>query len=199
MVLLQATIDLRSSFDLSVSHLGVLLHGETLLHGFHVEVDRWDGRDNFAKLQLTLPLLDICIGSCVLRGTGWLQLSSVVFFLVLRLCLGRNPLVRFACRWLCSSCLPLAMLLSCLLLAMLFCLLLAMLFSVLFIIAPDHRCSSRAVLVLLLLYFILLTTCSLAVVPSLLPLQSHFVVVCDSVVRFWLLPTPLLSIAPLRD
>ena len=36
-------------------------------------------------------------------------------------------------------------------------------------------------------------------VPSVLLLQSHFVVVYDSVVRFWLLPTPLLSIAPLRD
>ena len=41
---------LRSSFDLSVNHLGVLLHGE---------VDLWDGRDHFAKLQLILPLLDI--------------------------------------------------------------------------------------------------------------------------------------------
>ena len=30
-------------------------------------------------------------------------------------------------------------------------------------------------------------------------LQRHFVVVYDSVVRFWPLPTPLLSIAPLRD
>ena len=30
-------------------------------------------------------------------------------------------------------------------------------------------------------------------------LQRHFVVVYDSVVRFWLHPTPLLSIAPLRD
>ena len=29
--------------------------------------------------------------------------------------------------------------------------------------------------------------------------QRHFVAVYDSVVRFWLLPTPLLSIAPLRD
>ena len=63
----------------------------------------------------------------------------------------------------------------------------------------------------LLLYFILLATSSLAVVPSLilsplalwvpsvLLIQSHFVVVYDSVVRFWLLSTPLLSIAPLRD
>ena len=42
-------------------------------------------------------------------------------------------------------------------------------------------------------------TGSLAVVPSVLLLQSHFVVVYDSVVRFWPLPTPLLSIVPLRD
>ena len=70
LVLLQVKIDLRSSFDLSVNHLGVLLHGETqvpVLHGFLVEVDLWDGRDHFAKLQLLLPLLDICIGSWMLR------------------------------------------------------------------------------------------------------------------------------------
>ena len=44
-----------------------------------------------------------------------------------------------------------------------------------------------------------LTTGSLAVVPSVFLLQSHFVIFYDSVVRFWLLPTSLLSIAPLRD
>ena len=44
-----------------------------------------------------------------------------------------------------------------------------------------------------------LTTGSLAVVSSVLLLQSHFVVVHDSVVRFWLRPTPLLSTTPLRD
>ena len=87
-----------------------------------------------------------------------------------------------------------------LLLALLFCLLLALLFSVLFIIAPDLRVL-LAVLEPVLLYFILLatgslavvpvscfflTTCSLAVVPSVLLLQSHSVVSCDSVARFWL-------------
>ena len=56
----------------------------------------------------------------------------------------------------------------------------------------------------MLLYFVFLfsdslTTGFLAVVPSVLLLQSHFVVVYDSVVRFWLLPAPLLNIAPLRD
>ena len=53
------------SFDVSVNHLGVFLHGETqvlVLNGFIVEVDLWDGRDHFTKLQL-LTLLDICIGS----------------------------------------------------------------------------------------------------------------------------------------
>ena len=51
---------------------------------------------------------------------------------------------------------------------------------------------------------LILTTGSLAVVssagvPSVLLLQSHFVVVYDSVVRFWLRPTPPLSVGPLRD
>ena len=99
-----------------------------------------------------------------------------------------------ACRWLCSSaCCSLRSFGS-------------------FHHSPDLRCSSRAVLVLLLFYFILLATSSVAVVPSLiltvgslavipsvLLLPSHFVVVYDSVVRFWLLPTPQRSIAPLRD
>ena len=60
-----------SSFGFSVNHIGVLLHGETqvlVLHGFHVEVDRWDGLEHFAKLPLILLLLDICIGSWMLRG-----------------------------------------------------------------------------------------------------------------------------------
>ena len=65
-----------------------------------------------------------------------------------------------------------------------------------------------AVLVPVLLYFILFPTDSLAVVLSrilttgslaVVPYLSHIVVVYDSVVRFWLHPTPLLSIAPLRD
>ena len=101
------------------------------------------------------------------------------------------------------SCLQLAVL-FCLLLALLFCLLLALLFSVLFLITPDLRCSSRAVLVPVLVHFVLLfsdplTTGSLAVVPSVHLLQSQIVTVYDSVVRFWLFPTPLLNIAPLRD
>ena len=70
-------------------------HGETqvlVLHGLHVETDRWDGRDHFAELQL---LEDLCFhlmaippdcpcwtSASVLRcfGTGCLQLSSVMCF-----------------------------------------------------------------------------------------------------------------------
>ena len=76
--------------------------------------------------------------------------------------------------------------------------LLALLFSILFIIAPDLRVL-LAVLVLLLRYFLLLATgslavvlsliltaCSSAVVASVLLSQSHFVVGYDSVARFWL-------------
>ena len=70
-----------------------------------------------------------------------------------------------------------------------------MLFSVLFVFAADLRVL-LAVLVPLLLYFVLLTTGSLAVVPSVLLLQSYFVVGYDSVVRFWLPPISLLSVAP---
>ena len=165
-------IFVRSSFDFSVNHLGVLLHGETqvlVLHGFHVEVDRWDGLQHFAKLPLILPLLDICIGSWMLRD--WLAAAFLceVFLIVLRL-------VSVVVLWFALLfCLLLALLfclllvlLFCLLLDLLFCLLLALLFSVLLIIAPDLRCSSLAVLVPLLLYFILFTTGSLAVVQSLI-------------------------------
>ena len=149
-------IFVRSSFDFSVNHLGVLLHGETqvlVLHGFHVEVDRWDGLAHVAKLPLMLPLLDLCIGSWMLRN--WLAAAFLceVFLIVLRL-------VSVVVLWFA--------LLFCLLLALPFCLLLALPFSVLLIIAPDLRCSSLAVLVPLLLYFILFTTGSLAVVQSLI-------------------------------
>ena len=110
-----------------------------------------------------------------------------VFLIVLRLCLGRSPLVRFA-------------------------LLPAVDFALL---GSFHHCSRpsmffscgpRTLVALLHSFhhwlvgcgsvFDSLTTGSLAVVPSVLFLQSHCVVVYDSVVRFWLLPTPLLSIAP---
>ena len=118
-------------------------------------------------------------------------------------CLSLSPLVSFACLWLCSS---LALLLSCLLLGLLFCLLLALffclllalLFSVLFIFAPDLRVL-LAVLVPLLLYFVLLATGSLAVVPSVVLLQSHFVVGHDSVARFWLPPNITTQHCALRD
>ena len=100
-----------------------------------IEVDLWDYRDPIVKLQLFLPLLDICIGSWMLRD--WLAdlladrgLSSVVY-LPSYFALSRSQ--SFG--------------LLCLLLAMLFCLLLALLFSVLFIISPlldVERCSASA-------------------------------------------------------
>ena len=34
-----------------------------VVHDFQVGVVLWDGRDHFVKLQLSLPLLDIGIGS----------------------------------------------------------------------------------------------------------------------------------------
>ena len=34
-----------------------------VLHDILVEVDLWDGRDPFDKLQLSLQLLHICIGT----------------------------------------------------------------------------------------------------------------------------------------
>ena len=71
-----------------MNHLGVLLHSETqvlVLHGFVVEVDLWDGRDHFSKLQFLLLLLDICIGSWMLRY--WLAAAFLcdVLRIVLRL------------------------------------------------------------------------------------------------------------------
>ena len=59
------------------------------------------------------------------------------------------------------------MLFSCLLLALLFCLRLALLFSVLLTIAPDLRVLF-AVLVPVLLYFVPLTTGSVAAALSLI-------------------------------
>ena len=163
----------------------------------------WDGRDHFSNLQFLLPLLDICIGSWMLRY--W----QAAFFVcdVLRIVL---RLVSVAVLWFALPAIGYALLLPAV----------GSVLSVLFVILRIFNVL-LAVLVLLLLYFILLaanslavipsnilTTGSLAVVPSLvslavvpsvLLLQSHFVVVHDSVVRFWLHPTPLLSIAPLRD
>ena len=115
LVLLSVTSDLLSSFDLSLKRLGVLLHGETqvlVLHGVHVEVGRWDGREHFDKLQLVLHLLDICIGFGMLRD--WLAAAFLrdVFLIVLRLvsvavlwfalpAVGKASFC-LACRWLCS-------------------------------------------------------------------------------------------------
>ena len=72
-----------------------------LLHDFLVEVDLWNGRDYFVKLQVSLPLLDICIGSWMLGD--WLAAAFPCGVSPRTSpCLGR-PLVCFACRWLCSS------------------------------------------------------------------------------------------------
>ena len=76
-----------------MNHLGVLVHGETqvlVLHGFLVEVDLWDGRDHFAKLQLLLPLLLL---SSVVCFSSLLRLVSVAGYW----------LCSSACCWLCSS------------------------------------------------------------------------------------------------
>ena len=110
------------------------------------------------------------------------------------------------------SCLLLAMLLSCLLLAMLLsCLLLAMLFRFFFIFSCCWACSSRGPRSRVA-FFLLLTTDSLAVDPSLIPFTTGSLAVflplfppaslCGSLrLRGSLLspPTSLLSIEPLRD
>ena len=98
-----------------------------------------------------------------------------------------------ACRWLCSSA----------------CCWLCSFGS--FHHSPDLRCSSRAVLVPLLIYFILLATSSVAV--GSVSDSHHWLFGCGSVCAssseslcgslrlrgsFWLLPTPQRSIAPLR-
>ena len=74
-----------------------------MLHGPLVEVDLWESLVHFVKLQLVLPLLNICIGSWMLRD--WLPAAFLctVLLLVLRLCLGRSPFVCLACCRLCSS------------------------------------------------------------------------------------------------
>ena len=112
----------------------------------------------------------------------------------------------------CSSSLLLGLLLSCLHCCWL-CSCLACIGSALSVLLIFHccwLCSSRGSCTRVA-SFLLLTTGSLAVVPSLIPLttgslavvpslvlQRYFVVVYDSVARFWP-PPPLLSIAPLRD
>ena len=146
--LIQSTISENSvwlSFDLSVNITSVSLCTvklrflystvSTLKSIFGMVV-------HTSPLQLMLHQLDICIGFWMLRD--WLAATFFcnVFLIVLRLVFGRCPQVRFACYWLCSSGL---------LLALLFCRLEALFFSVLCIIAPDLRRSSRAVLVPVLL------------------------------------------------
>ena len=146
-----------------VNHLGVHLHVETrvlILQCFHVEVDFWDGRDHFAKLQLLLHLLFICIRSWML----WDWLAAPFLCSVsprTSPCVGRSPLVRFACCWLCS-CLACRWLCSCL----------AVDFALL---GSFQHCSRSSMFfsrsprtrVALLQSPLLFTTGSLVVVPSL--------------------------------
>ena len=87
-----------------MNHLGVLLHDETLvlvLHGSHVGVDRWDGRDHLAKLQLILPavgnalsrlLLALLFSPAVRSFSLWLLFSPAV-----------GPLFRTLVTWIIRS------------------------------------------------------------------------------------------------
>ena len=140
--ILQSTFLVNSdwfSFDLSVSHLGVLLHSETevlVLPRFQRWVGRWRGRDHFAKLQLILPLLGICIGSWMLRD--WLVAFLRDVFLIV------HRLVSVAVLRFTLPAVGYVFVLPAVGHAL----------SVLFIIAPDLRFSSRAVFVPSLLYFI---------------------------------------------
>ena len=114
--------------------------------------------------------VDFCSSACC-----WLCLSACCWLCLSACCW----LCSSACCWLCSS--------ACCWLCS-FCLLLALLFSVLFHHRSRSSCSSRCprTLVAVLLPSRILTTCSLAVVPSVLLFQSHFVVGYDSVARLWL-------------
>ena len=72
-----------------------------VLQDFLVEVDICNGRDYFVKIQLSLPLLDICIGSQMLGD--WLGAAFLCGVSPRTSpCLVRRPLVCFACRWHCS-------------------------------------------------------------------------------------------------
>ena len=126
-------------------------------------------------------------------GTGWLTQPCFILCFSSCFALSRSQsYALLACRWLCSSCLPLAML---------FCLLLALLFSVLYILSPlldDERCSASASSL----------RCSSrcprtrvallrsSVVLSLILSRDTFVVVYSFLDASPAPPTPPLSIAP---
>ena len=66
------------------------------------DIDGWDGRDHCAKIQLVSSLL------AHIALSGHLGVAGCNFPLCCGSprtspCLGRNPLIRLACRWLCSS------------------------------------------------------------------------------------------------
>ena len=143
-----------------------------LVHDFLVEVGLWDSRDHFLQLQLSLPMLDICIGSSMLRNWMAAAFLCAVFLLVLRL-------VSVVVLWFALPAVGYALL-----------------FLFFFIIAPDLRVL-LAVLVPLLLHFFLLATGSLALVLGFSPLALWlWFLLCffseslggrkNSVARFWL-------------
>ena len=189
-----------------------------MLHGFLVEVDLWDGRGRFSKLPFLLPLLDICIGSWMLRY--WLAAAFLcdVLRIVLRLVSiailwFASPAVGFALLPAVGSCssasaVGFALVLPAVGFALLpavgFALLPAVGFALsvhLIILQISNVLLARSSYPCCILHSmgslavvpsLILTTGSLAVVssagvPSVLLLQSHFVAVYDSVVRFWLL------------
>ena len=205
--------DFSRSSGLSESLLLSCLDDFLVLHDFIVELDLWDGRDPFAKIQLSLPPLDSA--SVMLRDWP---------------CPGHSPLVCFACRWKSSSlvCRWLCSCLACCWLCSSACrwlcssaccwLCSSLLFSFslqifVFFSLSSYSCCFPSIFSPLArwlwcrlgfsplapwLWFLLrfsLTTGFLAVVPSELLLQSHFVVGYDSVARFWLPPAALLSVA----
>ena len=133
------------------------------IHDFLVEVDLWDGRDHFVKLQLSLPLLDICIGSQMLQDRLAATFLCEVFLLVLRL-------VSVVVLWFALPAVGYALLLP------------AVGFSVLFIIAPDLQCSSRCPRTLVAL----LHSCRHMLVGSGSVCDSHHLLLgCGSVCASW--------------
>ena len=140
-------------------------------------------------LQLALPLLD--------SGTGWLQLSFALCFS------SYFPLSRFAVLWFALPAVGSALVLPAVGFAflgsfyrfsrssMFFSLssYLCCFTSFLSPLSPwlwFRLCLSHHLLFGCGSVCVFLTTCSLAVVPSVLLFQSHFVVVYDCVARFWL-------------
>ena len=171
----------RSS-GLSESLLLSCLDDFLVLHDFLVEVDLWDCRDHFVKLQLVIA--PCWISASVLRcfGTGWLQLSSELCFSSY-FAMSRSQSFGFPC-------LLLTMLFSCLPLTLLFVLpavgfahsrfFSSSLQIFVFFSLSSYQCcftsffsSCHHWLVGIVVLSRIHTACSLAVVPSVLLFQSH--------------------------